>query len=262
MFYALKLALIVVITVPATLLTILIGLFEPHGKHVYGISRCWTWAILRLGKISINVMGLDQIDPRQAYVFVANHQSNIDIPVLIQSLMAHQLRWIAKKELLWIPLFGWALWASKHIPLDRADSRSAMKSLRTARERIRAGISVVVFPEGTRSRDGTLLQFKKGGVLLALQTGTPIVPVTINGSRKVLPVGAWCLRPGTIEVIIGKPLAVAGFRPSNLRKLSAQVREAVEKYLQRPAAAAMTRSSWPDNQFVINTSLENGSLRS
>jgi len=259
MFYALKLALLVLITVPAALLMIVIVPFDPHGKYAYGIGRFWTWAILRLGGVSLRVIGLDRINPRQPYVFMVNHQSNIDIPVLIQSLTAHQLRWIAKKELLWIPFFGWALWASKHILVDRADPRSAAKSFKTAGERIRVGLSVVVFPEGTRSRNGSLLEFKKGGLLLALKTGTPIVPVTINGSRRVLPPGAWRLRAGTIEVIISKPIAVKGFRPGNLRELSTQIREAVEKHLQAPAAAMFKRPR-ADSRIVINTSPEHWSL--
>lgn len=255
MSYAFKLAVIVVITVPATLLTILIGLFDPHGIYVYRIGQVWTWLILRSGRIAIKVTGLDQINTHQPYVFMANHQSNIDIPVLIQSLIAYQLRWIAKKELLWIPFFGWALWASKHIPVDRADRFDAVNSLTTARKRIRAGISVVVFPEGTRSKNGGLLKFKKGGVLLAVLTGTPIVPVTIIGSGQVLPAGDWRLRPGTIEVIIGAPLSVAGFRPGNLRRLLAQVREAIEKNLRKPTPA-MAESSWAiDQPFINATSL-------
>jgi len=258
MFYLLKLALIVVITVPATILAILVGLFDPHGKQVYRIGRFWTWTILRLGGVSLRVVGLDQIDPHQPYVFIANHQSNIDIPVLIQSLLAHQLRWIAKKELLWIPFFGWALWASKHIPVDRADPRSAIKSLKTAQDRIRAGISVVVFPEGTRSRDGTLLPFKKGGMLLALQTGTSIVPVTINGSRDVLPAGAWRLRPGTIDVIIGRPVPVKGLRLGQLRELSNEIRETIERNLQGPPAARI-KTVGANNPVVMDTSTENWS---
>lgn len=261
MFDALKLALIGIVTVPAALLVLLIGPFDPHGKHVYRISRFWTWFILRLGGISLRVLGLEQICPRQPYVFMSNHQSNIDIPVLIQSLTDHQLRWVAKKELLRVPLFGWALWAAKHIPVDRGNARHALKSLKIARKRIRAGISVVVFPEGTRSKDGKLLQFKKGGVLLALQTGAPIVPVTINGSRNILPAGAWRLRPGIVEVVIGTPVTVSGYHPSMLRELSARVREAVEKQLQGPMAAVV-RTFRPDKLSMIYTSPGDGSVRS
>ncbi|MFI4923382.1 MAG: lysophospholipid acyltransferase family protein, partial [Burkholderiales bacterium] len=132
MRYALKLVTVGMITVPAALLTILVGLFDPHGKHVYGISRLWSWTILRACGISLRIIGLNQIDPKQRYVFISNHQSNIDIPVLIQALLPFQLRWLAKKELLWVPLFGWAMWAAKHVTVNRSNRTDALKSLKKA----------------------------------------------------------------------------------------------------------------------------------
>jgi 1-acyl-sn-glycerol-3-phosphate acyltransferase len=181
---------------------------------------------------------------------MVNHQSNIDIPVLVQTLSQFQLRWIAKKELLWVPFFGWAMWASKHITVDRSDPLDAAKSLQRAKERIAAGISVVVFPEGTRSRDGKLLRFKKGGFLLAAQTGAAIVPVTINGSGALLPAGAWRLRAGTIEVTVGESLPVEGFRPGNLRLLSEQVRERIAEQL-RPSDASQFHSATGFGQLAV-----------
>ena len=163
-----------------------------------------------------------------------NHQSNIDIPVLIQSLPAFQLRWIAKKELLWVPLFGWAMWASKHIAVDRSNRFHALEGLKRARKHMKAGISLVVFPEGTRSTDGKLLPFKRGGFLLAAKTQTPIVPVTINGSGPILPKGDWRIRGGQIEVRVGEPLFIENYRPGSLRGLSARVQELIGKNL-RPA---------------------------
>ncbi|MGH7798681.1 MAG: lysophospholipid acyltransferase family protein [Candidatus Binatia bacterium] len=234
MFYLAQLGVLFAITVPLAIVTILSGPFDPHGKRVYRISQLWTWFILRLGGISLNVRGLENIKPGQQYIFMVNHQSNIDIPVLIQSVVEFQLRWLAKKELLWVPFFGWAMWASKHITVDRANPLAAVKSLKRAKERIAAGISIVVFPEGTRSRDGRLLRFKKGGFLLAVQTGTKIVPVTINGSANVLPAGGWRLRSGTIEVFIDKPIAVEGYRAGKLRALTEQVRETIAARLQQP----------------------------
>ena len=232
MFYLLKLSVLMIITVPAAVLTIFLGLFDRHGKAAYRASQIWTALILRIGGVVLRVSGREHIDSRQQYVFMVNHQSNLDIPVLVQSLVSFQLRWIAKKELLWIPFFGWAMWASRHITIDRADPLTAIKSLNRAKERFAAGISIVVFPEGTRSRDGKLLRFKKGGFLLATQANRPIVPVTINGSRQVLPAGAWQLRGGIVEVIIGEPIAVDGFGPGTLRHLSARVRQAIEKNLR------------------------------
>jgi 1-acyl-sn-glycerol-3-phosphate acyltransferase len=236
MFYLLQLCLLLAVTLPLAIVTIAWGPFDPHGKRVYRLNQLWTWAILRIGGISLKVRGMENIEIGRPYIFMVNHQSNIDIPVLVQSLRRFQLRWIAKKELLRVPLFGWAMWATKHITVDRADPADGLKSLERAKQRLAAGISIVVFPEGTRSRDGRLLPFKKGGFLLAAQTRTNIVPVTIVGSAKVLPAGAWKLRRGAIEVFVDKPIATEGFRIGSLRALSEQVRQVIANHLNQAAA--------------------------
>ena len=213
MLYSFKLLVISVVTMPAALLIILLGLFYRYGKYVYGITRLWTWMILMIGGVGLKVTGLSHIDPKRQYIFMVNHQSHIDIPVLIQSLPSFQLRWIAKRELLWVPFFGWAMWAAKHITVDRSDRMDALGSLKKAKERMKGGISLVIFPEGTRSGDGHLLPFKRGGLLLAVRTQTPIVPVTISGSWAILPKGDWRIRGGQIEVTVGAPVSVKSHRP-------------------------------------------------
>lgn len=228
--YSLKLFLIVLATFPAGLLIIPLGLFDRKGKLAFGISRFWTWTILKICGIRLRVQGLDRLDPSRRYIFMANHQSNIDIPVLVQSLAKFQLRWVAKKELLFIPWFGWALWASRHITVDRSNRSEAMASLRKAREMIEGGISVVFFPEGSRSFGGQLLPFKRGGFLLAVKTKTPIVPVTINGSGAILPRGDWRIKGGEIEVIVSEPIFLDQYRPGNLRSLLSRVREIMESH--------------------------------
>jgi 1-acyl-sn-glycerol-3-phosphate acyltransferase len=245
MSYGLKLLVIFVVTVPATLLIILLGPLDRNGKHVQRITSLWTKIILTVGGVVLNVKGLSQIDPKRQYVFMVNHQSNIDIPVLIQSLPARRLRWIAKKELLWVPFFGWAMWAAKHIIVNRADRFDALGSLKRAKERMKDGVSLVVFPEGTRGSEGDLLPFKRGGFLLAVKTGTPIVPVTINGSAATLPKGDWRIRGGQIEVVIGTPVSVENYRPGTLRALSAHIRELMGKNLQ---TASQVRTAKPDAQ--------------
>ena len=248
MSYAFRLALIVLLTVPLALLTVLFGLFDPNGRHVYGISRFWACSILRAGGVALKVEGVERLDAERQYVFMVNHQSNVDIPVLVQSFPRFQLRWVAKKELLWVPFFGWAMWASKHIAVDRSKPSDAVKSLQRAKARIAAGISVVIFPEGTRGRDGKLLPFKKGGFLLAAQSGAAIVPVTINGSGALLPAGAWRLQPGVIEVIVGEAISVEGYRPGNLRLLSEKVRAQMAAQLRPgvvPPGASVAASNRP-----------------
>lgn len=233
MLYTIKLVLIVLITLPASLLIMPLGLLDRHGKIAYKISRLWTWGILKIGGIRLMVKGLEHLDSRRQYIFMANHQSNIDIPVLVQSLTKFELRWVAKKELLFVPLFGWAMWASKHIVVDRSNRSAAMTSLRKARERIEGGISVVVFPEGTRSADGRFLPFKRGGFVLAVKTQTPVVPITINGSGTILPRGDWRMRGGEIEVIVSEPVPLDQYHAGNIRGLLSHVQAIMESHSRR-----------------------------
>jgi 1-acyl-sn-glycerol-3-phosphate acyltransferase len=237
MFYLLQFTAFILLTIVLSTLTLFVGVFDRDGKHVYRINQLWSRLMLKLGGIELKVDGLEQITADRQYIFMVNHQSNVDIPVLVQALPQFQLRWIAKKELLWVPFFGWAMWATKHITVDRSDPLDAVRSIERAQQRIAAGISVVVFPEGTRSRDGKLLRFKKGGFLLAVKTHTAIVPVTINGSRDALPANAWRLKPGTIKITVDQPVAVEGYRPGNLRLLAKQVQETIAGHLEQSAAA-------------------------
>jgi len=237
MFYIAQLSLFLVITILLAAATIVLGPFDPHGKRAYRINQFWTWLILRLAGVHLNVTGLQNIEPDKPYIFMVNHQSNIDIPVLIESLARFQLRWIAKKELLWVPFFGWAMWATKHIAVDRSDPMDAIRSLERAKERLGAGISIVIFPEGTRSHDGQLLRFKKGGFLLAAQSRAPIVPVAIKGSGRILPAGGWKLRSGVIEVFVDKPIAADNYRVGKLRVLSETVRQVIAGHLDQSTPA-------------------------
>ena len=242
MLYCLKLLLVGLVTLPSSVLILLVAPVDPKGKLAYAIGRFWAWAILKVGGIRLRVQGLDRLDSGRHYIFIANHQSNIDIPVLVQSLPKFQLRWIAKQELVYIPFFGWALWASKHIVVDRSNRAKAMASLRKAEERIIKGISVIFFPEGTRGADGQLLPFKRGGFLLAVKTKTPIVPVTINGSWIVLPRGDWRLRSGEIEVIVSEPIYLEQQHAKDVTMLVNQVRAIIESNSHGPIRAASESS--------------------
>ncbi len=253
MSYVLKLVVTVAVTVPAALLTIIFGFFDPYGKFVYGITRFWVWTILTAGGVTVKLMGLNRIDKKQQYVFMVNHQSNLDIAVLIQALSAFQLRWIAKRELLWVPFFGWALWAAKHITVDRDNLSDAVKSLKRAQKRMKSGISLVIFPEGTRGGTGNLLPFKRGGFLLPLKAQTPIVPVTIRGSGAILPKGDWRLRRGTVDVVIDEPVAVTDYRPGNLGELAERVREIIAKNLRPISQVATERGA---QTMAASTKLE------
>jgi len=170
------------------------------------------------------------LDPRRPYVFMSNHASHFDALAVVAALPEFQLRWVAKRELAEIPIFGWALQRAGHIIIDRSNPEQAIASLRAARTIMETGISVMIFPEGTREeRDNELLPLKKGGFMLALETGVPIVPLAVRGSRAVLPRDDWAIRSGTIEVIVGEPIAVAGeAREALIRR--------VEEFLRRELA--------------------------
>lgn len=236
MVYSLKALLVCLVTPLSSLLVLLVAPFDRNGRLAYAVGRLWAWLILKIAGVRVRVRGLDRLDASRPYIFIANHQSNIDIPALIQSLPGFQLRWIAKKQLAYIPFFGWALWASRHILVDRANRAGAMTSLRKSKARLAAGVSVVIFPEGTRGSDGKLLPFKRGGFLLAARTQTPVVPVTINGSWKILPRADWRLRPGEIEVVVDEPIAASAANARDAGALAARVRAIIEANARGGAA--------------------------
>lgn len=230
---ALHVALIMAWTVSATfvlgVVAVSVSVFSRSGNLVHGIARLWGRSILLVSGVRVAVRGREHVDPGRACIFMANHQSNYDIPVLLGHLPV-QFRWLAKAELFRIPLFGPAMRGAGYLPIDRRNHAAAFQSLRSLREaaaKIRAGASIVIFPEGTRSPDGELKSFKKGGFVLALQAGAPIVPVAIRGTREVMPKGSLWIRPGRVTVTIGKPIPVAGGGFPNKEALMEAVRRAI-----------------------------------
>lgn len=234
--YTLKLALIVLGSILQSIPIIAFGLMDSDGRRAYPLFRFWSWCVLKVGGVGLTIRQAGRLDPGQAYIFMANHQSNIDIPVLVQALAPFQLRWMAKRELLRVPFFGWALWASRHILVKRARSRDLVAAMDSACERLTQGISVVVFPEGTRSTDGQLLPFKRGGFRLAERAGVPIVPATIKGSGALMKRGDWRLRPGEVEVVIGDAIPPDGAGDRSRQQMH-RVREAIGAPLAQAGAA-------------------------
>jgi 1-acyl-sn-glycerol-3-phosphate acyltransferase len=250
--YSLKLLLISLVTVPATITVVLLAAFDRNGRLAYRLTQLWAGTILKISGIHVSVQGRNGLSADRPYIFMVNHESNIDIPVLVQALPQFQLRWIAKRELLWVPFFGWALWGSKHIIVDRSNFGEAVATLGKAREKIAAGISVVIFPEGTRSMKGLLLPFKRGGFALAVKTKTPIVPVTVKGSGAILPKGDWRIRKGEIEVIVSEPIPTDQCRLGDLPQLLGCVRDIMESR-SRPSQPAPDDDSPNSLRAVVNT---------
>jgi 1-acyl-sn-glycerol-3-phosphate acyltransferase len=207
-------------------LGIVLCLLVPGGSVLMPVARLWSWLILKTYRVRSSVVFHPEVSSRRPAVYVANHQSQFDIPALALA-MPVDFRMIAKRELLYIPIFGWALWLAGFIFIDRGDRDRAIRRLDRAVRTIRRGTSVVVFAEGTRSPDDRLLPFKKGGFILALQAGVPIVPVSIRGGGQVMPKGSLSVRPGTIEVVFGAPVSTSTYTLGTKDALIAAVRDRI-----------------------------------
>ena len=192
--------------------------------------RYWGRILCWLSGVRVIVEGIDNIDPRQTYIFAGNHCSQYDV-LSFQGYFPHDFRWIAKKELFRIPLLGQAMHRVGYIPIDRSHGRQALKSLDKAAKQIAAGSSVLIFPEGTRSADGLLHEFKTGAVLLAMKAGVPIVPISFNGSYEVLPKGKLLPKSGLITIRIGPAIPMDQCKASDKQDLARNLRAAVEKLL-------------------------------
>ncbi len=186
----------------------------------------WGWALCRFNFTSVKVIGRERIDPKTSYVIMANHSSLFDIPALY-GYLRRQFRWVMKKELRDIPFFGFATGQMGHVYIDRSDREKAIASLQAAAPTIRDGVSILFFPEGTRSHDGELKEFKKGGFMTALTLGLPIVPVTIRGAYEAKPPGKAGARPGSIEVIVHEPVDTASYGSERRDELMAEVKRRI-----------------------------------
>jgi len=206
---ALKLLAVAIHTVLIAPVVVAVALVDQ--RAAYRICQLWARLNLLIYAVRVRTTRLAPLDPSAAYVFVSNHRSQFDILAVITALLDFQLRWVAKVELTRVPVFGWALKHTGHVIIDRSNHLQAIASLRAARAKMEQGVSVMIFPEGTRGTlEGPLLPFKKGGFMLALETGFPVVPIAVRGSAELLPRGSWQPAPGEIEVVVGAPIPVAG----------------------------------------------------
>lgn len=203
-------------------LSLLVALIPPRGHAVFYCARWWARGVLWTSGVRLAVTREESGDG-EAVVYMANHQSLFDIPALLASVPG-QTRFLAKRSLFRIPVFGWALKAGGFIAIDREDRSTARESFRAAVERLQGGVSAVVFPEGTRSETGRLGRLQRGGFLLALKAELPIVPVGIEDSRAIRAKGGWLIRPRTLAVRYGARIDPSAFGLRRKRELSDSVR--------------------------------------
>lgn len=223
--------LIYLYTIVMGSLSLTLSLYDPGGRRQHWCARLWCRMIARTALADVRVYGAEHIRAGTSYVFLSTHQSYMDIPAMLGYLPA-QLRIAAKKILFRIPFMGWHLWRAGHIPIDRSSTQNAVTSMQRAALYLQNGICAFVFPEGTRSRDGLLHPFKKGGFKLALQAQVPIIPITIIGTRAILPPDSIIFRPGPIEMYVDEPIPTAGLTDDDIELLMRKVRKAMAKHIK------------------------------
>jgi 1-acyl-sn-glycerol-3-phosphate acyltransferase len=202
--------LIIICTVLYGSVNLVVSLFESSGRRQVAIARAWARMLLRVSFVRLRIEGLDKIDPQGSYVFVSNHLSYMDTPVILASIPV-QFRFMAKKGLFSIPFLGYHLSRAGHIPVPRDNPREAVKSMANAGRIIREKhISVLIFPEGGRSPQAKLQPFKEGAFYIAINAGVPVVPVALIGSEKILPFGSGTVSPGKVTLRIGNPVPTTG----------------------------------------------------
>ena len=211
---------------------ILTGYFSKTGNLPHRVARFWANSILFVSGIKVTINGLDHLPDGGPVIYMVNHQSNFDIPVLLGRLPV-QFRWLAKAELFRIPILGKGMAGSGYISIDRSNRRSAMQSLSRAAETIRNGTSVLIFPEGTRSADGNLQPFKKGGFVLTVDAGVPVIPIIICGTWPIMPKDRLLIQPRPVTMNILPPVDTSVFerktKDALMEKIYRLMSEAIDK---------------------------------
>ena len=206
----------------------LVGWLPPRGTWMYRCAKVWSRLLLSSAGVSLTSTFETPLESGRGYIFMSNHQSMYDVPVLISG-MPGEVRFLTKKSLFRIPIFGWALSAGGFIPVDRGNRAAAAETYQAAIDCLSSGRSILIFPEQTRSPDGRLLPFKKGGSVMALQTGHAIVPVGLRGTGRVRRKKSFLIQPVPVAVHYGTPIDVSGRSIDDRDEITAEVRAEVAR---------------------------------
>jgi 1-acyl-sn-glycerol-3-phosphate acyltransferase len=239
---ALRLIVVTLLTIFWGGPVILLSFFDSHAERAALLIRRWARGVLWVCGIQVRVHGYERLSPTQAYLFMANHQSNFDIPILMSAFQRIQVRWVSKREVRKVPIIGLCMQRTQQILVDRDSPTQAVAVIRQVKVLLDAGISVIFFPEGTRTRDGHLQAFKPGGFAIAVEAKVPVAPVTVIGSRALWPPGGMAIRPGVVDVVFGEPIPVESHLPKKAAReqLLTRVRNVIANQLQQePAAPAL-----------------------
>jgi 1-acyl-sn-glycerol-3-phosphate acyltransferase len=219
--------LIVISTICCGTVSAILAVSGVHARTLMNVARAWAQSILIFARVRVEVEGLEKLDPNQGYVFVSNHLSYMDTPVVLTHVPV-QFRFMAKQGLFRIPFLGTYLKHGGHISVPIGDARASVRSLTLAAKTIHdQGISVLIFPEGGRSDDGELHPFKDGAAYVAIKAGVPLVPMTLNGTREVMAMHSKTIRAGKVRLRIGSPIPTCGLTLRNRQELTETARQAI-----------------------------------
>jgi len=221
LYYCALIVIAGIIFIPYTLIT-------RNAEMMYRAAMRVAYSGVRLVGVKVRVQGREKLDASATYIFMSNHVSNLDPPIVVP-LLPRRTSVLVKKEVFRIPILSTAMRLGSLVPVDRSNREAAIDSVHRAAAVLDSGINMTVFPEGTRSADGRLLPFKKGPFHLAMESGVAVVPVTISGTEKLMPKGEWRIRPGTVNLIFHAPISPAGF--IDREQLMAAVREQIRSGL-------------------------------
>jgi 1-acyl-sn-glycerol-3-phosphate acyltransferase len=233
---ALLVSFSIIITAFLSLSAVIISFISPGENKIHKIAYLWAKTLLKLSNVRVDVEGVENVLTDRPQIFMSNHQSDFDI-LIVLAYIPGQFRWIAKKELFKIPIFGKAMRNAGYIEIDRQHHENAMKSLEEAAQKIRNGKSVVTFPEGTRSKDGTIKPFKQGMFYLAIQSGIAIIPISIVGAHEIMPKRSLAIKTGKIKMIIAPPVDVSSYSIETRAELIDKIRGIIVQNYQRQVAA-------------------------
>jgi 1-acyl-sn-glycerol-3-phosphate acyltransferase len=215
-------------TIVMGLLSLPTSLFSRSGRIQHDFARLWSWLIMKTILSPVKVTGLDKIDTSKPHVYAVNHASALDIPVLYVYL-PFQFRILFKKELLKYPIIGWHLKRSGQVCIDQQNPAGSIASVRSALKGLKAGLPLVIFPEGGRTPDGQIKSFMPGAFFLAIKAHVDIVPVALVGTYELLPMNTYHIKCRPLEMRVGEPISTAGMKGHDIDTLSAMVQKAVEK---------------------------------
>lgn len=230
--YFITAPLIVLATIAFGLISLVISIFESTGRRQIAVARAWARCLLMVSGVKVKVEGLEKIARDGSYVFVSNHLSYMDTPVVLANIPV-QFRFLAKRGLFQIPLLGTHLARAGHIPVPREDARAAVKTMSTAAQVIRErGVSLLIFPEGGRSPGGELQPFKEGAAYIAIRAGALVVPIALKGTREILPYGSGHVRSGAVTMRIGEPIATSQLQLRDRDRITAELRDRIVSMLE------------------------------